>query len=155
VNLYHTNVSAGSLELLSSRSNTTMNYLLQFLENCTVTNAGAFAPVRGRFLEIGDDEEDEAEATSEVQEMHRELYSNCPDSCSRSGSTECRRIGCAYCGLCRRRRRGRGRKLQALVNASNVGSSGSPASAYPLGVRSPGDVCMKVAQTATDRHARG
>jgi hypothetical protein len=137
VNLYHRNVSEQNLELLSNRSYTTMSYLLQFLENCTATNAGAFAPGRERFLELEENEEDEAEATGEAQEMHRELsLSYCPDSCSRSGSTECRRIGCAYCGRCRRRRRGRGRKL-LLVNASNVGSSGSPASAYPLGVRSP------------------
>jgi hypothetical protein len=139
VNLYHRNVSEQNLELLSNRSNTTMSYLLQFLENCTASNAGTFSSVRERFLDLEGDEDDEA--TGEVREMHRELsLSYCPSSCSNSGSAACRRIGCAYCGRCRRRRRERGRKLLVLVNATNVGFNGTPASAYPLGVRSSGNV---------------
>jgi hypothetical protein len=121
---------------MDNRSSTTMEYLYQFLENCTMVDAGTLVAGRERHLELENEEGEDPEATGELQEtdMDRELFGSCPPACSNSGSTTCRALGCAYCGRCRRRRRGR--KLQGTVPATLVGTGGSPASAYPLGVRS-------------------
>jgi hypothetical protein len=43
----------------------------------------------------------------------RNLISFCPNSCSNSGSTYCRSLGCAYCGTCRR-------FLRTLATATSV-----------------------------------
>jgi hypothetical protein len=128
---FYQNVSELLLEEMDNRSSSTMEYLYQFLENCTVVEAGTLIPGRERYLEL----EEEEHATGEVEEeMGRELLGGCPPRCSSSGSRYCRSIGCAYCGRCGRRRRGRGRKLQTTVTAALVGMNGSPISAYPLGV---------------------
>jgi hypothetical protein len=43
----------------------------------------------------------------------RNLVGFCPNSCSNSGSTYCRSLGCAYCGTCRR-------FLRTLATATSV-----------------------------------
>jgi hypothetical protein len=51
--------------------------------------------------------------SSPEQSEHRELADlGCPNSCSNSGSTRCRSLGCAYCGECG------GRLLQQMRTAS-------------------------------------
>jgi hypothetical protein len=90
----------------------------------------------------------------------RELqFSSCPKSCSSSGSTYCKSIGCAFCGRCGRRgleeRDGSDepvaedsivvaagdhrhqRELQAaggFTQAVYMGKSGKPIVSFPLGV---------------------
>jgi hypothetical protein len=51
--------------------------------------------------------------SSPEQIEHRELPDlGCPNSCSNSGSTRCRSLGCAFCGDCG------GRRLQQMRTAS-------------------------------------
>jgi hypothetical protein len=49
----------------------------------------------------------------------RGLVGTCPSSCSNSGSTYCRSLGCAYCSTCRRRRRNI-RYLRNLASPQSV-----------------------------------
>jgi hypothetical protein len=51
---------------------------------------------------------------------HRELPDlGCPNACSKSGSSKCQLLGCAYCGTCGGRRdRRRTRSLQLLRTAA-------------------------------------
>jgi hypothetical protein len=56
------------------------------------------------------------EEASEPEEQRRQLPdTGCPNSCSNSGSTKCRILGCAFCGPCDRRRH---RSLQQVRTAA-------------------------------------
>jgi hypothetical protein len=68
-------------------------------------------PPSGRMLRGGDQRDE----TGDEDQSHRNLYSNCPDGCSNSGSPTCVALGCAYCGRCRRRLQPVGR--QRVVEA--------------------------------------
>jgi hypothetical protein len=132
---YHRSLPAPLLEEMENKSSSTIDYLQQFLENCTFAEpGGVLAGRRELWWEVGDENEAVEDVASAPTTLaaHRELFTSCPDSCSKSGSRSCTQAGCAYCGRCRRRR---GRKLQSTT-ARLVGRSGNPATAFPLGVRS-------------------
>jgi hypothetical protein len=138
---YFQNVPLYLQEEMMNRTELTVAYLEQFLLNCDWVDPGEeYVPAGeengNRALTVEDGDEEELQDEEEVIEdssggsMGRELFSSCPNSCSKSGSRSCRSRGCAFCGRCRRRRE---RKLN-LVNAKYMGNNGSPASAFPLGL---------------------
>jgi hypothetical protein len=89
----------------------------QYLLNCDFLEPGKSTPGRDRDLLALDDNAMLRGSHDEDRDL---ADTSCPNQCSKSGSTKCRSLGCAFCGKCRRRRE--------LIFSSFFGSGGTTSS---------------------------
>jgi ferredoxin-like protein FixX len=84
--------------------------VVQWLMTCDILGPGQVPTNRNRELAAEMERVVERASNSslrggrEVQLQRREktMMKNCPNSCTKSGSTKCQSLGCAFCGTCRR-----------------------------------------------------
>jgi hypothetical protein len=138
---------------MANKTQLTVEFLYTFLQNCDWVNPGATYVGRDRARAL------QGRDLRSSSSSDRELFSSCPSSCSSSGSSRCKSIGCAFCGRCGRRgleERSGGdgpvaedaivvaaaghqpnRELQAaggLIQAVYMGKALKPAVSFPLGI---------------------
>jgi hypothetical protein len=135
---------------MENKTQLTVEFLYAFLANCDWVNPGGTYVGRGRERALRGLRRPPAPSG-------RELYTTCPKTCSTSGSTYCKSIGCAFCGRCGREileardgadepvaedailaaaGRPHRRELQAggLLPAVYMGRGNKPAVSFPLGI---------------------
>jgi hypothetical protein len=81
--------------------------VVQWLLTCDILEPGQLPPNRNRELAAELEQAVDVEVDSSLRggrtiERRDKSAFSCPNSCTNSGSTKCRSLGCAFCGKCRR-----------------------------------------------------
>lgn len=109
VMVYFVNAPWGADLAALAAAKTLFESVMQWLLTCEFLEPGKAPTTRNRELAAAAEEEIEPESSQgralrgAAEHEERDLsLSTCPSTCSNSGTTKCRSLGCAFCGRCRR-----------------------------------------------------
>ena len=104
--VYFVNAPFGADLAALATAQTLFTSVVQWLLTCEILEPGEAPTTRNRELaaaEAIEPETSQGALRGAAEPRDRELsFSSCPNTCSTSGSTKCRSLGCAFCGRCRR-----------------------------------------------------